>query len=382
MARPGAARLLTSRPVRTVLVSLADRVFGTEPKQRLRLVQCGVAMLLVLGSVLNMQYLVLAGLAPAWPVALWSVVLAGGFAVFFGVIRSGLNLKLPDPALTRPQMVFAIVCGAGGYALAGAGRGGAFPILMVIFMFSMYALPPAQVMRIALFAVALFGATMATMAWHDPATYEPAVEWGHFIMIAIMVPAIAVLAGQLSRLRERMRRQKKELSTALARIQDLATRDEMTGLINRRHMQELMEQERQRGVRSGYTFCLAMIDLDGFRKINDQQGHEFGDRLLKRFAREALNVIRISDLLGRWQGEQFLLLLSDTRASLARLGLERLRERIFAMQIDAQGPPIHVSFSAGVTEHRAGESVADTIARADQALRAAKGAGRNRVVLA
>ena len=382
MARPGAAGLLTSRPVRTVLVSLADRVLGTEPKQRLRLVQCGVAMLLVLGSVLNMQYLVVAGLAPAWPVALWSVVLAGGFAVFFGVIRSGLNLKLTDPALTRPQMVFAIVCGAGGYALAGAGRGGAFPILMVIFMFSMYALPPAQVMRIALFAVALFGATMAAMAWHDPATYEPAVEWGHFIMIAIMVPAIAVLAGQLSRLRERMRRQKKELSTALARIQDLATRDEMTGLINRRHMQELMEQERQRGVRSGYTFCLAMIDLDGFRKINDQQGHEFGDRLLKRFAREALNVIRISDLLGRWQGEQFLLLLSDTRASLARLGLERLRERIFAMQIDAQGPPIHVSFSAGVTEHRAGESVADTIARADQALRAAKGAGRNRVVLA
>lgn len=368
--------------MRTVLAPLADRLFGTEPKQRLRLVQCGVAMLLVLGSVLNMQYLVAAGLAPAWPVALWSVVLAGGFAVFFGVIRSGLNLKLPDPALTRAQMVFAIVCGAAGYALAGAGRGGAFPILMVIFMFSMYALPPAQVMRIALFAVALFGATMAAMAWHDPATYEPAVEWGHFIMIAIMVPAIAVLAGQLSRLRERMRRQKKELSAALARIQDLATRDEMTGLINRRHMQELMEQERQRGVRSGYTFCLAMIDLDGFRKINEQQGHEFGDRLLKRFAREALNVIRISDLLGRWQGEQFLLLLSDTRASLARLGLERLRERIFAMQIDAQGPPMHVSFSAGVTEHRAGESVADTIARADQALRAAKGAGRNRVVLA
>jgi len=368
--------------VPTVLVPLADRLFGTEPKQRLRLVQCGVAMLLVLASVANMQYLVWAGLAPLWPVAAWSGVLIGGFVLFFGLIRSGFNLQLPDPSLTQPQMVFAIVCGAAGYALAGAGRGGAFPILMVIFMFSMYALPPGQVMRTALFAVVLFGATMAGMAWHDPAVYEPAVEWGHFIMIAVMVPAIAVLAGQLSRLRERMRRQKKELSAALARIQDLATRDELTGLINRRHMVELMEQERQRGVRSGYTFCLAMIDLDAFRKINEQQGHEFGDRLLRRFAREALNVIRISDLLGRWQGEQFLLLLSDTRASLARLGLERLRERIHAMQIDADGPPIHVSFSAGVTEHRAGESVADTISRADQALRAAKGAGRNRVVLA
>jgi diguanylate cyclase (GGDEF)-like protein len=339
-------------------------------------------MLLVLGSVLNMHYLVWAGIAPAAPTAWWTLVLVGGFAVFFFVIRSGRNLRFAEPSLTVPQMVFAILCGAAAYAIAGRGRGGAFPILMVIFMFSMYSLAPITVLRTSFFAVAVFGITMATMAYRNPAVYEPAVEWGHFIMIAIMVPAIAVLAGQLSRLRERMRRQKKELSVALARIQDLATRDEMTGLINRRHMQELMEQERQRGVRSGYTFCLAMIDLDGFRKINDQQGHEFGDRLLKRFAREAINVIRISDLLGRWQGEQFLLLLSDTRASLARLGLERLRERIFAMQIDAQGPPMHVSFSAGVTEHRAGESVAETIARADQALRAAKGAGRNRVVLA
>lgn len=368
--------------MRTVLASFADRLFGTDPKQRLRLVQCGVANLLVLGSVLDMQYLVFAGLAPAGPVAAWSVLLVGGFVLFFVLIRSGANRRFADPALTRPQMVFAILCGAAGYALGGTGRGGAFPILMVIFMFSMYALPPRQVLGVAVFAVALFGATMAGMAWHDPAVYEPAVEWGHFMMIAVMVPAVAVLAGQLSRLRERLRRQKRELSAALARIQDLATRDEMTGLINRRHMMELMEQERQRGVRSGYTFCLAMIDLDGFRAINEQQGHEFGDRLLTRFAREALNVIRISDLLGRWQGEQFLLLLSDTRASLARLGLERLRERIHAMQLDVQGPPMRLSFSAGVTEHRAGESVADTIARADQALRAAKKAGRNRVVLA
>ena len=362
--------------------SWADLLLGTEPKQRLRLVQCGTAMLLVLGSVLNMQYLVWAGLAPAVPTAWWTLVLVGGFAVFFVVIRSGRNLRFAEPSLTVPQMVFAILCGAVAYAIAGRGRGGAFPILMVIFMFSMYSLSPTIVLRTSFFAVAVFGVTMLAMSLRNPAIYEPAVEWGHFIMIAIMVPAVAVLAGQLSRLRDRLRRQKKDIAVALARIQELATRDELTGLINRRHMLELMEQERQRGVRSGQSFCIAVIDIDDFRRINEQHGHAFADQLLRRFANEALNVIRISDLLGRWQGEQFLLLLSDTRASLARLGLERLRERIFAMQIDAQGPPIHVSFSAGVTEHRAGESVADTIARADQALRAAKGAGRNRVVLA
>jgi diguanylate cyclase (GGDEF)-like protein len=361
---------------------LADWLFGTEPKQRLRLVQCGTAMLLVLGSVINMQYLVWAGLAPMGPTAWWTLVLMGGFVLFFITIRSGQNLRYAEPSLTVPQMVFAILCAAAAYAIAGHGRGGAFPILMVIFMFSMYSLAPATVLRTSFFAVAVFGITMAVMAHRDPVVYVPAVEWGHFIMIAIMVPAIAVLAGQLSRLRDRLRRQKKDIAVALARIQELATRDELTGLINRRHMLELMEQERQRGVRSGQSFCIAVIDLDDFRDIADEYGHAFTDQLLRRFANEALNVIRISDLLSRWDGKEFLLMLSNTRASLGRTSLERLRERMKALPIEAQGAAMHLCFSAGVTEHRAGETVADTIQRAEHALLNAKASGHNRVVMA
>jgi diguanylate cyclase (GGDEF)-like protein len=207
------------------------------------------------------------------------------------------------------------------------------------------------------------------------------VEWGHFIMIAIRVPAIAVLAGQLSRLRDRLRRQKKDIAIALARIQELATRDELTGLINRRHMLELMEQERQRGVRSGQSFCIAVIDIDDFHEINDKHGHAFADQLLRRFANEALNVIRISDLLCRWNGKEFLLMLSNTRSSLGRVSVERLHERIKALSVEVQGAALHMSFSAGVTEHRAGETVAETVQRAEQALLSAKTGGHNRVVL-
>jgi diguanylate cyclase (GGDEF)-like protein len=363
------------------LHTLADRLLGTEPKQRLRLVQCGTAMLLVLGSVANMGYLVWAGLAPAELTAWWALVLVGGFAAIFITIRSGRNLRFAEPSLTVPQMVFAILCGAVAYAIAGRGRGGAFPILMVIFMFSMYSLSPSTVLRTSFFAVAVFALTMAAMAWYDPAVYEPAVELGHFIMIAIMVPAVAVLAGQLSRLRDRLRRQKKDIAVALARIQELATRDELTGLINRRHMLELMEQERQRGVRSGQSFCIAVIDIDEFRQINEKYGHAFADLLLQRFANEALNVIRISDLLSRWDGKEFLLMLSNTRASLARVGLERLRERIKGLSIESPGSALRMSFCAGVTEHRAGETVAETVQRAEHALLNAKAGGQNRVVL-
>jgi len=190
-----------------------------------------------------------------------------------------------------------------------------------------------------------------------------------------------MMTSQLSRMRERLRRQKKDISTALARIQDLATRDELTGLINRRHMVELMEQERQRGVRSGQTFCIALLSLDEHAALQASRGEAFGDELLKSFSREALAVIRISDLLSRWNGAEFLLMLSNTRSSLARLSLERLRERVRQVATDPAAPLSHTGFSVGVTEHRAGETVAQTIERAALALQNAQSAGSNRVVL-
>ena len=361
--------------------ALCGWVMGVEPKQRVRLVQWSVAMLLGACSVLNMFYLVWLGIAPLVPAAVWSLVLLGGFFAVFLVIRSGRNLGFAEPSLTVPQMVFATLCGAAGYAIAGEARGGALPIMMVIFMFGMYGLTPRQIWRVGWFAVAVLGITMAVMSRLQPEVFVPAVESSHFFMIAVMVPAVAMMTSQLSRMRERLRRQKKDISAALARIQDLATRDELTGLINRRHMVELMEQERQRGVRSGQTFSIALLRLDEHARLSVARGASYGDELLKCFAREALAVIRISDLLSRWNGAQFLLMLSDTRSSLARQSLERLRDRIRSLSTDPAEPEAHAGFSVGVTEHRAGESISQTIERAELALQNAQAAGIDRVVL-
>lgn len=361
---------------------LADRVFGTEPKQRLRLQQCATAMLLVLGSVLVMQYLVWMRFAPAAPVAWWSLVLVGGFALFFLTIRSGRNLRYAEPSLTVPQMGFAIVCTAVAYGLAGRGRAATFPLLMVIFMFSMYSLPAVLVLRMCLFALAAFALTMTAMALHSPHLYPPAVEVAHFVMLGFSVPVIALLAAQLSRQRERLRRQNKEMALALARIQEQATRDGLTGLINRRHMLELLEQERQRGVRSGQSFCIAMIDLTELRPTAPQDPRAASDAAVTHFAQAAMAAIRICDLLCRWEGKRFMLMLSNTRVSLARLSVERLRERIEALPNEALGAGPHISFTAGVTEHRAGESVAQTVQRAEQGLATARGSTPSRVALA
>jgi diguanylate cyclase (GGDEF)-like protein len=135
-------------------------------------------------------------------------------------------------------------------------------------------------------------------------------------------------------------------------------------------------------VRSGRGFCLALVDIDHFKRINDLHGHAVGDEALRRFSREAQSALRVSDVMARWGGEEFVLLLPDTRAPLAKAGLERLRERIAAMAL----PPVDddrltLTLSAGVTEHIAGESTAQALERADRALYEAKAQGRNRVVV-
>jgi diguanylate cyclase len=363
-------------------LSLADHVLGTEAHQRIRLVQCAVASLLMLSSTLAMVYLVWVDIAPATPVAWWALASLLGFAGFFALIRSGVNRRFADPSLTLAQMCFAFVSGAVAYSIAGRGRGAAFPILMVIMMFGMTSLTARQVRLVSVVAVALFGSAMALMAWRRPEVYEPAVELGHFLMIGVMLPAVAWLAGQMNRLRQRLKDQKSELARAVTRIRELATRDELTGLANRRHMTELLELERQRCVRSGQTFCIALIDLDHFKHVNDEHGHDAGDAMLAAWVREAAEGLRLADILARWGGESFLLLMSDTRAPLARMGVERMRARTGRLRVPRGSAEMTVTMSAGIVEHHAGELVADAVARAEQGLAEAKRSGRNRIAMA
>jgi diguanylate cyclase (GGDEF)-like protein len=360
---------------------IVDLLLTTDAVQRVRLAQASLAMALLAIGVLTMHFFVWAGVAPAQPVLLWTAFSLGGMAAFFALIRSGFSRRFKEPSLTVPQMLYAITCGAVAYAILGAGRGGAFPIVMTILMFGMFVATPAQMRGVSIFCVAIFGATMAAMAWHDPDAYPWSVEVGHFLMIATMVPAVSVLAGRLSKLRQRARLQRAELAQALAHIRELATHDELTGLANRRHMQELMEQEHQRCIRSGHSFCLALLDLDHLKPVNQAHGYAVGDQVLRAFSAEALRHVRVSDALGRWSGQQFVLMLADTRAVLARGGLERMHQRVSGLRIVQGETMVAVTVSAGLAEHHAGESVAATLDRARRALLEAKAQGGARVVV-
>ena len=361
---------------------LVDLLLTTEPVQRVRLAQAGLAMLVMATGVAAMHYFVWVGVAQPGPVRWWSLVTLLGMGIFFSLIRSGWSLKLSDPALTVPQMLFALTSGAAAYTLLGFGRGAVFPVVMVVLMFGMFVVSPRQMRWLSIYAVLLFGAVMALMANQNPRAYPMAVELGHFLLVATMMPAMSMLAARLSRMRHRSRLQRAELAQALARLREHTTRDELTGLINKRHMQELMDQEHQRCIRSGQSFCLAVMDIDRFKPVNETHGYTVGDAVLRAVAQEAQRHVRVSDMLSRWGGEEFVLMMGDTHAALARGGLERLHQKVGALRILHGTAAVGITLSAGLAEHHAGESVLQTLARAERALQEAKDQGRGRVVVA
>jgi len=366
-----------------------DRLFTTEPHQRIRLVQCAIASVLMLACAVIGLQMAWIGVAPWRPTVVWAAVSLGGMGVFFGVLRTGVNLRFAEPSLTLPQMLFALASCAWAYLLVGRARGLVFPILMLILMYGMFVLRPKQVRWASIAGVGMVGAAMAWMAWREPAVYEPAIEAAHFAMVAVMLPAVGMLAGQLSRLRARLHQQKTELGEALARIQDLATRDDLTGLANRRHMTAMLEQEYTRCARSGQPFCVAVLDIDHFKRVNDAHGHAAGDEVLRWFAAAGRAELRDADLLARWGGEEFLVLLPDTPLLLARLCVERLRAAVATTPIELAGfgkggsdLRTSITVSGGLAEFWPQESIGELVARADRALYDAKERGRDRVVTA
>jgi len=356
---------------------------GMQRQQRLRASQTLLALLVyaVFAVVQHME--VLAGMideAASWRLTAWN--LTGGVG-FYLAIRSGINLRVEaDPALTVPQMLWAMVGITWSYAITGPARGGVLLIMTLVLLFGIFTLPPRRSRMLAGLAFALLAATMAWKGWTDPARYDPRVEVMHFVFAAIVLGAVAALAERLGKLRARLVAQRTELASALERIQSLATRDELTGLLNRRAAIDSLRAELRRRDRVKPMMCVALIDLDRFKRINDDHGHAAGDRVLRTFAEVAAAEVRAPDVLSRWGGEEFLLMMPATDEGEGLACLERVRRRLQQVVFDDLAPGLRVSFSAGVAACLDEDDLEPAIDRADRAMYQAKNAGRDRVVCA
>lgn len=307
------------------------------------------------------------------PVCLVALVLA----------RTGYSSRFRDPTMMMPQNVLALVSIGFAYlSVVPQDRGVVMVLLSLVIMFGMYTHTPRQSLNVGALALLGLGVCMMILSQYDPLFYPFRRELVRFELLLSVIPVLVFTAIQLNAWRRRLKRQREELSKALATVQHLATRDTLTGLYNRRHMQERLEACLGRLDRYGERFTLALIDLDHFKTINDRHGHKVGDEVLTAFAHAASAVLRESDVLGRWGGEEFLVIFPETAPEQARRPLERLQAELTRLALSASVPGLRVSFSAGLALHVAHATLNHTLERTDAALYEAKRGGRNQVVLA
>ena len=197
---------------------------------------------------------------------------------------------------------------------------------------------------------------------------------------------ISRLQREMERKNEELRQSNLQLERANRMLRALSYLDALTGIANRRHFEESLEQEWRRAERAGTKLSLLMVDIDYFKRLNDTQGHQCGDECL-RIVAEALSdaLRRAGDLAARYGGEEFAVLLPNTdREGAARIG-EQIRahvERLGIANAGAVPPVVTVSVGAATTEPLLDVAPAALVDAADRALYRAKNAGRNRVIAA
>lgn len=169
-----------------------------------------------------------------------------------------------------------------------------------------------------------------------------------------------------------------DLEKNLAEARSAALTDTLTGALNRRGFAEACLRESARARRSGNPLAFALIDLDDFKRLNDREGHQVGDEALVHLVRVLRTALRPSDILCRFGGEEFVLLLPDTGLHQAAAAISRFQRQLAACAVPDR--EIVLTFSAGVVVQQAGESLEQVLLRADEATYAAKRAGKNCVV--
>jgi len=299
----------------------------------------------------------------------------GFILVFFGLFRLGLNLRFADPSLTAWQLLAAIFTML--YVLYRA------PDTRIVFTAFFFVALMFGMLRLSGMKLAVLGSIsllyFALVVWlryagnHDAGMLR--LDMLQFGVMAVTFPWFLFIGGHVKQLQRGF----DEVSVKLEDIEEKARHDDLTGVYNRRAMIVAMEESKQRADAAGEPLSICVIDLDFFKRYNDEFDHLTGDKVLRAFAQGVQGGLRATDVFGRYGGEEFVQILRHTALAGAMAEAERLRERINAMDIPVSRAIGPLTVSIGVAQYEPGETIIETFARADAALYKAKQRGRNRV---
>ena len=314
-----------------------------------------------------------------------AALLTVGFVVlFYAIFRSGLNQRFGDPSLTMPQILSSTLVILYVLSQSKEGHGILALIYMMSFLFGVFRLSTREMLTLTAF-VALSYALIIGVQWYPEARTDRGafnrmvLNW---IVLTAVLAFFSVMGGYISKLRKDLADSKVRLEEALQRIEQMASRDELTGVLNRRSLIEFLDRQKSRADRFGTAFSVLMVDIDHFKRVNDTHGHHAGDVVLSAFARAAAANLRQTDVFGRYGGEEFLALLEQTPVQNVMVVAERLCALARGLNFDELASGLRLTVSIGGTDYRKPESWQTTVERADQAMYRAKNGGRDRFVQA
>ena len=310
----------------------------------------------------------------------WMMILAANIILYI-VFRSGWNKRMKDPSLTSVQICIASLVVMYSIYFIYQARGILLSVYILILLFGIFRLNTRQFLHASAFILITYGVDIFLLKYFHPQEIHIQSEFFQWLALAVILISVSFIGGNISALRRELSSSRKKLQASLAKIQEMAIQDDLTGFYNRRHLMELIENEHSRAARTGATFSVAMMDLDKFKNVNDTLGHQAGDAVLMTFANIIRNVLRKTDFCGRYGGEEFLIVLTQTHLHEAKIFAERIRACVEECLVfdTGTGQKSYVTVSIGLAEHLKNEGIYRTIARADEAVYKAKKNGRNRV---
>ena len=316
------------------------------------------------------------GVVPAESLLVLAAMVVAGFAGFALLVRLGVNQRVRDRYLKAPIVAVMLACMMVMFYREPITQILFAPFAFVALAYGIFSVPRKLMLWLIVAALAAYAGVVALQYQAQSNLALLRLQGLHWLALALSLPTFVLLMGRVQRLYRILH----HASRKIKNIQEDAQRDALTGCYNRRYVLAVLEEQKQMADESGIPLCLAVLDIDHFKQINDTLGHLGGDQVLRDFGRLALQNVRSDDVFGRYGGEEFMLIFPATSLLPALNICERIRAQMEAFTWD-RGLPAGVTVSIGVTQYVLGETVMEFFARADTAMYLAKEGGRNQVVV-
>lgn len=323
--------------------------------------------------------LYLVGMLPGLPVAVYFVVILTINLRFFILIKTNINLRFKDPSVTAGQIIAPILPGVFIMFFVVDPQARTVFLLTATsgMMFGSFVLTRRGMLFVGAFIMTSYLVLLTALHLFAPERMDWRIEIFMVFTYASVLLTVAYLGSYIAGLRLNLKEKNRQLG-------ELAARDPLTQLPNRRSLMDQLSQEVARVERRSAdenALCVSMLDVDHFKRINDNWGHDAGDAVLCRISNELRKIMRQGDFLGRFGGEEFVVILPESTLAAAQRAAQRIQDCVANLSFAELPDGERVTVSQGLAIYQPGERIDTTLKRADEALYIAKENGRNQVAV-